>query len=160
VPLHTDLVFALAFGIGVVAGLRSLTAPAAVSWAAHLGWLQLQDSSLAFMGSTPAVVIFSLLASAEYVADLLPSTPRRTTPGPLIARIVMGALCGGCLCASGSRPVSIGVVLGGLGGLFGAFAGYRARTGLVKALGVKDRVIALLEDAVTIVLAWVIVSWR
>ena len=158
--LHTDLVFALAFGMGVVAGLRSLTAPAAVSWAARLGWLQLQDSSLAFMGSTPAVVIFSLLASAEYVADLLPSTPRRTTPGPLIARIVMGALCGACLCASGSRPVSIGVVLGGLGGLFGAFAGYQARTGLVKALGVKDRVIALLEDAVTIVLAWVIVSWR
>jgi uncharacterized membrane protein len=160
VPLHTDLVFALAFGIGVVAGLRSLTAPAAVSWAAHLGWLQLQDSSLAFMGSTPAVVIFSLLASAEYVADLLPSTPRRTTPGPLIARIVMGALCGACLCASGSRPVSIGAVLGGLGGLFGAFAGYQARIGLVKALGVKDRVIALLEDAVTIVLAWVFVSWR
>ena len=160
VPLRTDLVFALALGIGVVAGLRSLTAPAAVSWAAHLGWLQLQDSSLAFMGSTLAVVIFSLLASAEYVADLLPSTPRRTTPGPLIARLVMGALCGACLCASGSRPVSIGAVLGGLGGLFGAFAGYQARTGLVKALGVKDRVIALLEDAVTIVLAWVIVSWR
>jgi uncharacterized membrane protein len=44
--------------------------------------------------------------------------------------------------------------------LSGAFAGYQARTGLVKALGVKDRVIALLEDAVTIVLAWVIVSWR
>ena len=27
----------LAFGIGVVAGLRSMTAPAIVTWAAHLG---------------------------------------------------------------------------------------------------------------------------
>ena len=159
-PLHTGLVFALAFGIGVVAGLRSLTAPAAVSWGARLGWLDLQDSSLAFMGSTVAVMILSLLAVAEYVADLLPTTPRRTTPGPLIARIVMGGLSGACLCASASQPVSIGAVLGGMGGLIGAFAGYQARTRLVKALGVKDRTIALSEDVVTIGLAWFLVSWR
>lgn len=154
------MVFVLAVGIGVVAGLRSLTAPAAVSWAARLGWLDLHDSSLTFMGSTMAVVIFSLLAMAEYVADLLPATPRRTTPGPLIARIVMGGLCGACLCASASRSVSIGAVLGGLGGLIGAFAGYEARARLVRALKVRDRVIALSEDVVTIVLAWFLVSWR
>jgi uncharacterized membrane protein len=153
-------VFALAVGIGVVAGLRSLTAPAAVSWAAHLGWLDLHDSSLAFMGSTVAVAIFSLLAMAEYVADLLPTTPRRTTPGPLIARIVMGGLSGACLPASVSRSVLLGAVLGGLGGLIGAFAGYEARSRLVKALRVKDRVIALSEDLVAIVLAWLFVSWQ
>lgn len=158
--MHTGVVFALAFGIGVVAGLRSLTAPAAVSWAVRLGWLDLHDSSLAFMGSTPALVIFSLLAIAEYVADLLPSTPRRTAPGPLMARIVMGGLCGACLFASASRPASIGAILGGLGGLIGAFAGYQARTGLVKALGVQDRIIALSEDVVTIALAWLLVSRR
>ena len=160
VPLHTNLVFALAVGIGFVAGLRSLTAPAAVSWAAHLGWLDLHDSSLAFMGSTVVLTILSLLAVAEYAADLLPTTPRRTTPGPLIARIVMGGLSGACLCASASRSVSVGAVLGGLGGLIGAFAGYEARARLVKALKVKDRVIGLSEDIVTIVLAWSVVSWR
>lgn len=158
--MHTDLVFALAVGIGIVAGLRSLTAPAAVSWAAHLGWLDLQGSSLAFMGSTVAVVIFSLLAVAEYVADLLPTTPRRTTPGPLIARIVTGGLSGACLCASAGRSLPLGAVLGGLGAVSGAFMGYEARTRLVKALRVKDRVIALSEDVVAIVLAWLLVSWR
>ena len=158
--MHTDLVFALAVGIGIVAGLRSLTAPAAVSWAAHLGWLDLQGSSLAFMGSTVAVVIFSLLAVAEYVADLLPATPRRTTPGPLIARIVTGGLSGACLCASASHSLPLGAVLGGLGGVVGAFTGYEARTRLVRALKVKDRVIALSEDVVAIVLAWLFVSWR
>jgi uncharacterized membrane protein len=158
--MHTDLTFALAFGIGVVAGLRSLTAPAAVSWAAHLGWLDLHDSSLAFMGSTVAVAIFSLLALAEYVADLLPTTPRRTTPGPLMARIVMGGLSGACLCISGGRSVLLGTVLGGLGAVIGAFAGYEARARLVQALRVKDRVIAISEDVVAIVLAWLFVSWR
>src|SRR3954467_587540 len=73
--MPNNLVFALALGIGIIAGLRSLTAPAAVSWAACLGWLDLQGSPLAFMGSKIAVAIFSLLAIAEYVADLLPSTP-------------------------------------------------------------------------------------
>lgn len=66
---------ALALGIGIVAGLRSLTAPAVVSWAAHLGWLNLQGTLLAFMESTAAVVIFSLLALVEYLADVLPKPP-------------------------------------------------------------------------------------
>jgi uncharacterized membrane protein len=158
--MHSDLVLAQALGIGIVAGLRSLTAPAAVSWAACLGWLNLQGSPLAFIESKAAVAIFSLLAIAEYVTDLLPSTPSRTTPGPLIARIVMGGLCGACLCISASRSAGLGALLGGLGGLIGAFGGYHARTGLVRALKVKDRVVALAEDIVAIVLAWIFVTSR
>ena len=34
----------LALLIGFVAGLRALTAPAAISWAAHFGWLQLSGT--------------------------------------------------------------------------------------------------------------------
>jgi len=37
--MSENSVFFLAVGIGIVAGLRALTAPAAVSWAARLGWL-------------------------------------------------------------------------------------------------------------------------
>ena len=156
--METDLVLVLAAGIGFVAGLRSLTAPAAVSWAANLGWLDLQGTPLAFMGSTAAAVIFSLLALAEYVADMLPQTPSRTTAGPLTARIVMGALSGASLCAAAGRSLPLGAALGGVGGLVGAFAGYEARARLVRALGVRDRVIALSEDLVAIGLAWLIVS--
>jgi uncharacterized membrane protein len=159
-PMQIDLVFALAVGIGIVAGLRSLTAPAAVSWAARLGWLDLAGTALAFMGSTAAVAIFSLLAIVEYAGDLHPATPGRTTPGPLIARIIMGALSGACLCASASRSAVLGAALGGLGAVAGAFAGYEARARLVAALGVKDRVVALSEDLVTIALAWLVVSWQ
>ena len=56
-------VILLAFLIGVVSGLRSLTAPAAVAWAAHLGWIKLGGRLLAFMGSTAAVAIFTLAGS-------------------------------------------------------------------------------------------------
>jgi uncharacterized membrane protein len=152
--------YALAVVIGIVAGLRSMTAPAAVSWAAHLGWLDLRDSSLAFMGSTAVVAVFSLLAILEFAGDLHPSTPRRTTPGPLVARIITGGLGGACICAAAGRSLALGVVLGGLGALIGAFGGYEARTRLVAALGVKDRVVAIPEDLIAIALAWMAVSWR
>jgi len=156
--MHGNYVFALAAGIGIVAGLRSLTAPAAVSWAARLGWLNLRGSPLAFMGSVAAVGIFSVLAIVEYVTDLLPKTPARTKPGPLIARIVMGGLSGACLCAGANQSLLAGALFGGIGGVIGAFAGYQVRTRLVKALGVKDTFIAIAEDLVAIGLALFIVS--
>ena len=59
------IVLLLAFAIGIVTGLRSMTAPAAVAWAARLGWLHLQGTPLSFMGSTVAVAIFTLFALAE-----------------------------------------------------------------------------------------------
>src|SRR5580700_6484061 len=93
-------VLLLAFLIGVVAGLRSLTAPAVVAWGAHRNWLTLHNSLLAFMSSTAAVVVFTLLALVELVADQLPSTPSRTAPPGLIARIVLGGLSGAGLALS------------------------------------------------------------
>jgi uncharacterized membrane protein len=155
-----NYVFALAFGIGIVAGLRSMTAPAAVSWAAHFGWLNLHGSPLAFMGSAAAAVIFSLLAVVEYVADVLPKTPRRTAPGPLIARVVMGSLSGACLSASANQALLTGAMLGGIGGVIGAFLGYEARKRLVDRLKVKDIIIAIPEDLVAIGFAYFLVSPR
>lgn len=139
----------LAFLIGLVTGLRSLTPIAATSWAAHLGRLKL-TRGLAWVGATAAVAIFTILAVAELVADKLPNTPSRTAPPGLIARIVMGALTGACLaCAGGQRPI-LGAAVGVVGALVGTYGGYRARTRLVKALGTPDFVVALLEDLVTI----------
>ena len=150
-------VFALAVGIGFVAGLRSMTAPAVVSWAAHLGWLNLEGSRLAPMGSTAAVAIWSILALIEYVVDQLPTTPKRTALGPLVARIVMGGLCGACLCISENQSPWVGAVLGAIGGVMGAYAGYEARKGLVKSLNVKDAFVAIPEDLVAIGLGTLIV---
>src|SRR5436305_473764 len=151
-------IFALAFGVGVAVGLRSLTPPAVVAWAAHLGWLNLNNSPLAFMGSIITVVIFSILALFELFVDLQPSTPKRTAPIPLGARILMGGLCGACLYAASDQPLVIGAILGAVGGVIGAFAGYEIRRRLVAGLHVKDIFIALLEDLITISLAYFAVT--
>jgi uncharacterized membrane protein len=153
-----NYIFALAFGVGFAVGLRALTPPAVVAWAAHLGWLNLNHSPLAFMGSTITVVIFSLLAVFELIGDLRPSTPKRTAPIPLIARILTGGLCGACLCAASNQALLTGAILGAIGGVIGAFAGYEIRKTLVTALNIKDIVIAMLEDLVTIGLAFFLVT--
>ena len=140
----------LAFLLGVVAGLRSLTAPALLAWAAHRNWLNVHNTPFSFMASTAAMIIFVLLAVAELIADQLPSTPSRTAPPGLIARIVTGGLCGAGIAAAGTQSLVLGVILGVVGALIGTFGGYQVRTRLVKALKVSDLVIATLEDVVAI----------
>ena len=149
-----NFVLAFALGIGFVAGLRAFTAPAVLTWAAHFGWLDLNNSRLAFMGSIITVVIVSLLAVFELIGDLLPSTPKRTAPAPLTARILIGGLCGAYLCAGSNQSLIIGAFLGAIGGVIGAFAGYEVRRRLVAALNIRDIFIALMEDLVAIGLAF------
>ena len=139
----------LSFLIGFFAGLRSLTAPAATAWAVYLGWLRL-ERPLSLIGSILSVAIFTLLAVVEFVADKLPKTPNRTSPPGLIARIVMGGLTGACVAAGGAQGVLLGAMLGAAGGVVGCFGGYQARTRLVRATGLPDIYIALLEDFVAV----------
>jgi len=146
------------FYIGIVAGSRSLTAPALVSWAAHLGWLDLSSSWLSFLGSRVATIILSLLALAELVADKLPKTPNRTDLGPLAFRVITGGFSGIALCASAHQSLVIGTILGVLGSIAGAFAGYEIRHRLVKTFGLPDFGVALAEDIVAIGCGFLIVS--
>lgn len=143
------MTFLFVFLIGFFAGLRSLTAPAATAWAAHLGWLKL-ERPLSLIGSVPSVAIFTVLAVGELVADKLPRTPNRTSPLGLIARIVTGGLTGACVAVGGGQGVLPGALLGAAGGVVGCFAGYQARTRLVKAAGIRDIYVALIEDLVAV----------
>jgi uncharacterized membrane protein len=156
--MHAHL---FAFLIGVIAGLRSLTAPAAVSWAARLGWLHVENTWLAFLGFAATPYIFSVLAIGELIADKLPNTPSRKAPPGFIARIVTGGLSGAAFGASGgasSASWMIGLVAGAVGAIVGTFGGYEFRVRLVKATGGKDLPIALLEDVIAIGGAFFLVS--
>jgi uncharacterized membrane protein len=148
--------YLLAFLIGVAAGLRSMTAPAAVSWAARGGWLHLENTWLAFLGYSAMPYILSVLAIGELIADKLPKTPSRKAPPGFIGRIVTGALSGAALAAPGNIPG--GLAAGALGAVAGTLGGYEFRVRLVRATGGRDLPIALLEDAIAIGGAALIVS--
>ena len=156
--MNPSQVLLLAFLIGVIAGFRAMTAPAVVAWTANRHWLNLHSSPLAFMGSTAAVAVFTVLALGELVVDKLPSTPNRTKLLGLIGRSVTGGLSGAAVALSGAHSIALGAVLGVAGGIAGAFAGHEVRKRIVRALKVPDFVIAFLEDAVAIGGALLIVS--
>jgi uncharacterized membrane protein len=134
--------------IGLVGGLRSMTAPAAVSWASRIGWIDVAPTALAFFGYAFTPWVFTALALGELVIDQLPMTPSRTMPMPFGVRIVVGALCGGAIGASGGALVT-GLVAGIAGATVGTLGGHALRARLAAAFG-RDRPAALIEDAVAI----------
>lgn len=146
----------LAFLIGVIAGLRAMTAPALVSWAAFFGLLNLEGTWLAFLGYRFTPWILTVLAIGELITDQLPTTPSRKLLPPFATRIIMGGLCGGAI-ATNSGSLLGGLVAGGLGGIVGTLGGAEGRARLATAFG-KDRPAALIEDAVAILGAMLIVG--
>jgi uncharacterized membrane protein len=149
------MIYLLSLSIGIVAGLRAMTAPAAVSWAAHLGWLKLDGSILAFMGYSWTPWVLTVLAVVELITDQLPATPSRTVPVQFGTRILSGALTGAAL-GSVAGSLVIGAVLGAAGAVIGTLGGRAARAALARKFR-NDRPAALLEDAVAIAAALLIV---
>jgi uncharacterized membrane protein len=148
----------LAFRIGVIDGLRAMTAPAAIAWAARRRRLPLDGTPLAFMSSNVAVGIFTLLAAGELIADKLPTTPNRTELPGFSARIVLGGLSGAAIAAARSRSIAAGAAAGMAGGAAGTIAGYTVRNQLVTRLGLPDFAVACLEDTIAVGGALLIVS--
>ncbi|PVE22651.1 DUF4126 domain-containing protein [Microvirga sp. KLBC 81] len=146
----------LAFLIGVIAGLRAMTAPAAVSWAAFFGLLNLEGTWLAFLGYRFTPWILTVLAIGELITDQLPTTPSRKLLLPFATRIIVGGLCGGAIAAKSGSLLG-GLVAGALGGIVGTLGGAEGRARLAAAFG-KDRPAALIEDSVAILGAMLIVG--
>ncbi len=148
--------YVLAFLIGTAAGLRSLTALAALSFAARRGRLRVKHGPLAFLGSRAAPYVLTALAAGELVNDKLAWTPSRRAPLPFAARVAMGAACGAAIGAP--KSIAGGIAAGALGAVAGTLGGYELRTRLARAVGGRDLPIALSEDALTIGVSLAVVS--
>lgn len=141
-------VYLLALLIGIIAGLRAMTAPAAVAWATYFGHLDLSGTWLSFLGNVWARWILTVLALGELVTDQLPSTPSRKMPMPFGARILTGALSGAAVGTAGGSWV-VGLLAGAVGAVIGTLGGHAFRARLAAAFG-NDRPAAFVEDAVAV----------
>ena len=141
-------VLLVALGIGFVAGLRSMTAPAVVAWAAWLHWINLNGTWASWVGHPVTVAVFTVLAIGELVADKLPMTPNRTSPPSFAARIISGAFSGAVIgTAWGYTWSALGA--GVVGAVLGTLGGFHVRTRVFVLPG-NALPIALLEDAVAV----------
>ena len=142
-----------ALAAGAVAGMRSMTAPAVVSYKMKRIAKAEGLSHPTGFGGTRVGTALALAAIGELVADKLPKTPNRTDPPALIARGISGAFAGAALSGSGRNEKIKGAVLGGIAAIGAAYGMYYLRAWLVKRTGVPDAVVAIGEDAIALTLA-------
>jgi uncharacterized membrane protein len=135
-------------GLGAIAGVRSMAAPAALSRAVERGEVGgLAHTSFAALGSPGVSTALRLFEIGEMFVDKLPVAPSRTSPPPLLGRGVSGAFVGAALFVSDGRRAAAGGALGAVSALAGAYVGERLRLLGAQKLGVPDPVVALLEDS-------------
>jgi uncharacterized membrane protein len=147
-----ELILACSLGIGVVAGLRSMTAPAVVSWAAYVGWLNVATGPFWFTASIPVVVLLTAWALFELVIDKTSKIGNRTELFGLIFRIVTSSLSGAVISSAAGIGAVMGMSAGLVGGMLGTYGGYNLRKVCVRNTSFGDLPVACVEDTVAICL--------
>jgi uncharacterized membrane protein len=143
------LVLLLALLIGVVAGLRALTAPAVVAWGAFLGWIDVDGKWSQWVAHPITVAVLTVFLVVELITDQLPKTPSRKTPPQFITRLITGAFAGAVIGSASFHTFS--AIGGGIvGAVLGTLGGAEARARLTAANGGKDRPVAIAEDVVAV----------
>lgn len=138
------------FGLGFVAGLRSMTACAALSWASALG----RTRSDWIPASPEARALATTMAAAEMAGDKMPFAPDRRIPPSLAARLAIGAVGGAAIDESDAPPWR-GALIGMAGAVAGTLLGRRARGATTRTAA--DWARGLTEDLVAAGLAMTLV---
>ena len=141
-------VYTRAAAIGLVAGLRAMTAPALISYAAAK-----DEESIAagdFLARRDVAVVLGVLAFGELIGDKLPNVPNRTEPLGLAARITSGAFAGGYVCAAQRRSVPAGIIIGAVSAVAAAYAGENIRRAAGNGLEIPDAFVGAGEDTIAV----------
>lgn len=139
----------LGIGLAATAGLRAFYPLLVVSVAAHLGWIQLNES-YAWLGHWPALSAFAVAALLEFAADKVPGLDHALHA----VGVVLAPVAGTALAAStlpGIDPV-VGIGLGLIAGGIPAAAVHMARAAVrpvstATTAGVGNPIVSLGEDA-------------
>ncbi|OUJ71912.1 DUF4126 domain-containing protein [Hymenobacter crusticola] len=138
-------------GLGVLAGMRSMTAPALLSHSlANNPSKKLGKSRLRFLQSPTTATVLKVMAGGEMVGDKLPNAPDRTVPPVLGGRIVSGALVGAATYRAAGGKALQGALLGSAAAVAATYGALALRKYLGKATGLPDTVWGLTEDATTV----------
>jgi uncharacterized membrane protein len=143
------LVIVLALLIGVIAGLRALTAPAVVAWGAFLGWIDVDGKWSQWMAHPITVTVLTIFLIVELFTDQLPRTPSRKTAPQFLTRLLMGAFAG-AVVGSAFFHTFVAAGAGIIGAVLGTLGGAEARQRFASLRSGQDRPGAILEDVVAV----------
>jgi uncharacterized membrane protein len=137
-----------ALGLGAIAGMRSMAAPAILShYLSHDPAGSLYDTKLRYLQRPLVATGLKLLAGLEVLGDKLPTTPDRTSPPQVTARLLSGAVVGATVAGANKESKAVGALLGMAGALAATYGFYYLRKKLGQKSGLPNLALGLMEDA-------------
>jgi uncharacterized membrane protein len=140
-----------AVGLGVLAGMRTTSAPAIASHIlSHHHSRLLSKSPLKFMQNDKVAIALKVLAVGELVGDKMPNAPNRIKPAGLIFRCIAGSLAGASIFEASGNNAFAGAVVGSVTAFGATFGSFFLRKNIVLKLSLFDPVIGAIEDALVV----------
>jgi len=141
---------AMAAGLGLATGLRSMTPIAMLSRElSDRRRLPRHASRLEeWLARDMVAVTLSAMALGEIVADKLPGIPDRVSPAPLFGRGFLGGVVGALVAGGDDR--ALGAAVGVAAAVVGTYAGWFLRREAVRVTTLPDAALAMGEDALAI----------
>ncbi len=140
-------------GFGVLAGMRSMSAPALLSYHLSQRPSEAPEGQPNLLASKWTARALAVLATGEVIADKMPWMPSRLSPPALLGRVLSGALTGAAVSAPNQR-LNVGrALIGATAAVVSAFAFYTLRRVATRRLGVSNGVAGLAEDTLAAALA-------
>lgn len=147
----TSKAIKIALGLGAIAGMRSIAAPAVLShYLRKASKKGLSDSKLKFLRSPIFSKIIKFLAAGELVTDKSPDTPPRISKTGLAARMASGALVGAAVFEHRRKEPWQGVLIGSVSAVSAAFLTFYLRQKLHRNTKIPDVALGLTEDVIAI----------
>ncbi len=152
--MHPFLWLGVALGVGVVAGMRSLVAPAVVSRTLSQQPVPGDAGAVERVLASPRTAsVLSALAIGEEIIDKLPGVPPRTRTAALAMRAVAGALSAAPIAMRHSLHLAPVGLVAAAGAIVGAFLFVRVRRRIATGTGLPDAIVGTAEDAAAIAAA-------
>lgn len=141
----------IAAGLGAIAGMRSMAAPAILShYLTDRPENGLARSKFSFLRSTVFSRVTKVLAAGEAVGDKAPQMPDRIQPVSLLGRAASGGLIGAVAFAYNKEKAWQGAVIGGVAAIASTFLSFYLRKQVSKKLNINDKIVGAVEDMVVI----------
>ena len=150
--------FTAAVTLGAVSGMRSMMAPAVISWAARRNGLDLESTPFSAFKGPGIGRTAAALALGELVADKMPFIPNRTNDMALLTRAVSGGAAGAALFKARRHSMIVGGLVGAAAAVGAAYATFYLRKKAAQYFDVSDRAVALVEDGLALTAGLIAIS--
>jgi uncharacterized membrane protein len=144
-------IFFQTIGFGMLAGVRSMSAPALIShYLANRFTYRLSKSPLWFIKSPAVSRGLKLMAVTEMLGDKLPVMPDRISPSALTGRGISGGLVGATIYKTNGGTLLTGAVIGCAAAIAATYASFYLRKYIKNNTSLSNPALGIIEDVIAL----------